>query len=308
MSSGVAKHGRDRWLEALNLHCLLYVRDDIKREVEALGVILVYIHYADDIEKSDTYGSSDPYVTVSFSRYGRALYSTRVIVDDLHPRWEESTAIVLRPEVVKSGERVAVELWDSDRFSADDMLGRAEVDLYQLLRQPGEMSRRLDDLSGSTPGSKRRGRVSWSVGFQPKAPLNEKLRTEGDDPFLPSELKDSGKYREEESAKDRKKQQDRTKRMVPTQYIRPDPEMPSGILSIQVHQISGLDVPKPKSRYIPRHPFQPGKNIDEPVGDETEDAPSSYVEVIVDDRLVYKTRVKMLCEYEELLDCRTHSC
>lgn len=39
--------------------------DNIKREVNALGVMVIYIHSATDLEKQDTRGSSDPYCTVS---------------------------------------------------------------------------------------------------------------------------------------------------------------------------------------------------------------------------------------------------
>lgn len=42
--------------------------DNIKREVDALGLIVIWIHSASDLEKQDRRGSSDPYCTISYTR------------------------------------------------------------------------------------------------------------------------------------------------------------------------------------------------------------------------------------------------
>ena len=62
--------------------------DNIKREVSAVGVVVVFIHSATDLEKQDLRGSSDPYCTLSLAKVGKILYSTRVVLNELSPRWE----------------------------------------------------------------------------------------------------------------------------------------------------------------------------------------------------------------------------
>ena len=70
--------------------------DTVQKDVHAIGVLWVRIHKAVGLSKQDKRGSegggSDPYVTVSFSKYGKPMYCTRVITDDLNPIWEETAA------------------------------------------------------------------------------------------------------------------------------------------------------------------------------------------------------------------------
>lgn len=72
--------------------------DSVQKDVEALGVLWIRIHKAVGLSKQDKRGShgggSDPYITVSFSKYGKPMYCTRVITDELNPVWEETTAYV----------------------------------------------------------------------------------------------------------------------------------------------------------------------------------------------------------------------
>jgi len=70
--------------------------DDITKDVQALGVMWIRIHRAVGLSKQDRRGSngggSDPYITLTFSKYGKPMYCTRVITDDLNPIWEETAA------------------------------------------------------------------------------------------------------------------------------------------------------------------------------------------------------------------------
>lgn len=70
--------------------------DTVQKDVIAMGVMWIRIHRAKDLSKQDRRGSkgggSDPYVTLSFSKYGKPMYCTRVITDDLNPIWEETAA------------------------------------------------------------------------------------------------------------------------------------------------------------------------------------------------------------------------
>lgn len=112
-----------------------------------MGVVIVHIHRALGIKVADDNGSSgalirnifapiekftrnvDPYVTVCYARQGKPLFSTRIIQADLNPCFEESTAVTVDANAIKIGEQLRLQLWDSDRASADDMLGFVDVDL-----------------------------------------------------------------------------------------------------------------------------------------------------------------------------------
>ena len=80
----------------------MLVGDDIKKgspiltfvdllDTDAVGLLYVKIHKATGLSAQDRSGSSDAYVTLAFSKYGKPMYSTRVILNDLNPVWEEST-------------------------------------------------------------------------------------------------------------------------------------------------------------------------------------------------------------------------
>ena len=59
--------------------------DDITKDVHALGVMWIRIHRANGLSKQDKRGSkdggSDPYITLTFSKYGKPMYCTRVITE-----------------------------------------------------------------------------------------------------------------------------------------------------------------------------------------------------------------------------------
>ena len=79
--------------------------------------------------------SSDPYVTVAFSRQGQPLYSTRIIQGDLNPVWEETAMLLLTDEEVKGEENLTAMLWDSDKRSADDLVGRVTIPVVELMKE-----------------------------------------------------------------------------------------------------------------------------------------------------------------------------
>ena len=80
-------------LMSLDLAAMLQ-GDDIEKDVHALGIMWIRIHRAVGLSKQDRRGSkgggSDPYITLSFSKYQKPMYCTRVITDDLNPIWEET--------------------------------------------------------------------------------------------------------------------------------------------------------------------------------------------------------------------------
>jgi Ca2+-dependent lipid-binding protein len=105
--------------------------DDITKDTQAMGVMWVRIHRAVGLSKQDKRGSkhggSDPYINLSFSKYGKPMYCTRVI------------ALLVTPELIKADEQLSVELWDSDRHSADDVVGKVELSMQKLIQHPGKL-------------------------------------------------------------------------------------------------------------------------------------------------------------------------
>lgn len=59
--------------------------DDIEHDVHTLGIMWIRIHRAVGLSKQDRRGSkgggSDPYITLSFSKYQKPMYCSRVITD-----------------------------------------------------------------------------------------------------------------------------------------------------------------------------------------------------------------------------------
>lgn len=76
--------------KSLNLDVSKILKGDgIQKDVQAVGILWIRIHNATGLSKQDRRGthrgSSDPYITVSFSKYGKPMYCTQVIQDDLNP-------------------------------------------------------------------------------------------------------------------------------------------------------------------------------------------------------------------------------
>jgi Ca2+-dependent lipid-binding protein len=70
----------------------------------------------------------DSYVTLAFARLGKPLFSTRV-VSGRSPIWEETAVVLVGPEAIGVREKLSFQIWDSDRVSADDVLGTVEIDV-----------------------------------------------------------------------------------------------------------------------------------------------------------------------------------
>jgi len=97
------------------------------------------------------------------------LYATRVALDDLNPRWEERHVLLLHSAAIRAKEKVTISLWDSDRFSSDDVLGRVEIDLVDLVNSSGKLHNRNVTLMGLSNTTTKQGNLQYSVGYFPKA-------------------------------------------------------------------------------------------------------------------------------------------
>lgn len=97
---------------------------------------------------TDDNGFSDPYVVLAYAKFGKPLYSTRIITKDLNPVWEETAYLLVSDDEVRAQERLSVQLWDSDDMTADDLVGRIQVPLIDLMLEPNKVHERTDTLMG----------------------------------------------------------------------------------------------------------------------------------------------------------------
>lgn len=268
--------------------------DDIQKETQALGVLFIRIHKATGLSKQDRRGSegggSDPYICVAFSKFGKPQYCTRVIQDDLNPIFSECAALLVTPEIIKADEQLSLELWDSDRSSADDVVGKVELSIQKLIQHPGKMFPQNSTLSGTKAESSMPGILHWEVGFFGRTQFRKALRTDGRDVHLPKELQDHKELQNDVGSLDTAEEN----AVVRTP---PDPLWPSGIVSVVVHQIVSLELANVKGSQGKRkgREFEPARPEAGDIKEETgKKLPSSYCTILINDELAYKTRTKVV--------------
>ncbi|GAA5963756.1 hypothetical protein JCM8115_004267 [Rhodotorula mucilaginosa] len=268
----------------LNIAQLL-AGDGIKRDTDALGVFMITIHHAQGLSAQDDNGKSDPYVVIAYSKFGKPLYSTRIVPEDLNPVWEQTAFILVSADEVRAAEKLSIQLWDWDKLSADDLVGRVQVPIHDLMLKPNEMHHRTDKLMGFEDADEMSGTVTWSVGYFEKVKLNPKLKLKaGIDHALPKELQDKPELKVEENSIDTEEEADASR-------TPPDPNYPAGILSVIVHNIFGLERQNLSGRKGRIREGQSGQDTDDP-SEQDDNIPSAYVEIVLDDCVKYRTRVK----------------
>ncbi|TVY43714.1 Meiotically up-regulated protein [Lachnellula subtilissima] len=267
--------------------------DDIQKDVEALGVLWIRIHKATGLSKQDRRGSegggSDPYITVSFSKYGKPMYCTRVIQDDLNPIWEETCALLVTPDLIKADEQLSMELWDSDRSSADDVVGKVELSMQKMIQHPGKMYPQTSKLRGMHAEDSMPGELHWEVGYFGKPQFRPAMRSHGKDVNLPDQLKDKKELQDDKGSLDNAEED-------AVVHTPPDPLWPSGICSVVVHQIVNLELQNLNGSDGKRkgREFEPAQESGESKEEEHNTLPSSYCTILYNDELVYRTRSKVV--------------
>ena len=268
--------------------------DTIKKETLALGVLFIRIHKATGLSKQDRRGSqgggSDPYICVAFSKFGKPQYCTRVIQDDLNPIFSETCALLVTPDIIKADEQLSLELWDSDRSSADDVVGKVELSIQKLIQHPGKMFPQTSKLRGLKPDSDMPGELHWEVGFFGKTQFRKALRTDGKDPKLPKALRDKPELQDDKGSLDNTEED-------AVVHTPPDPLWPSGVLSVVIHQIVNLEMGNVKGSEGKRkgREFEPARSDAGEIKEEQgKKLPNSYCTILVNDELAYKTRTKVV--------------
>jgi len=259
--------------------------DDIQKDVLALGVLWIRIHKAVGLSKQDRRGSkgggSDPYITLTFSKYGKPMYCTRVITDDLNPIWEETAALLVTPELIKADENLSVELWDSDRHSADDIVGKVELSMQKMIQHPGKMYPQVSKLAGTDEGSEMPGELHWEVGYFGKPSFRPALRTDGKSHNLADGLKDKPELQDDKGIANNAVED-------AVLHTPPDILWPSGVVSVIVHQIVNLEFENIKGTEGKRkgREYEPAKQYGEQTDEEGKHLPSSYCTILLNDELV----------------------
>ncbi|KAF1345108.1 hypothetical protein BDV97DRAFT_360422 [Delphinella strobiligena] len=284
--------------------------DDFKKDTIARGVVVCKIKRAFDFKQGDAAiplirdGSADPYVTLGWAKFVKPLWSTRVIINEMEPHWEETGFLLVTPDELNVDERLRVQLWDSDRMTADDDLGRIEIDLKKLMRDPetrGRMSDRIDGFKALKAGEGMPGKLEWSVGYfakshirqcqfenqtaEPDIRTKEKLEqvvNETSERKLRETKHDESSEREQIRLQQYKEIEDRMIISAP-----PLSDYPSGTLAIQIHECTGLEV---RALHNAARHNDDNEHSDEE--EQSDELPSSYCNIIINHEKVYRTRVK----------------
>ena len=174
----------------------MLVGDDFKKDTIAQGVVVVHIKKAVGFKEGDgnlgpiKRGSSDAYVTIGWGKFGKPIASTRIIIEEQTPVWDEYAYVLVSTEELNAEEMLRIQLWDSDRTSADDDLGRVEADLKDLMRSSEtkrKMCDREDRFRGPDGDEEMPGILSWSVGYYGKAHITEEqLAAQTEEPDVKS--------------------------------------------------------------------------------------------------------------------------
>ena len=204
-----------------------------------------------------------------------------MIQGGLNPVWEETCALLITPELIKADEQLSMELWDSDRSTSDDVLGKAELSMQKMIQHPGNMYPQVSKLRGTDEGSEMPGEPHWEVGYFGKPQFRPALRTHGKDVNLPDQLKDKKELQDENGILD-----NATEDIVV--HTPTDPLWPSGICSVIVHQIVNLEYTNNQGSEGIREgwKFEPAQPSGENKEEEHKRLPSSYCTILINDELV----------------------
>ena len=196
--------------------------------------------------------------------------------------------LLVSSDEVKATESLSIQLWDNDKLSADDLVGRVHVPIADLMTEPGKLHRRTDSLEGFEDSDTMSGTLTWSCAYYEKAKLDTSLATKkGTAEGLPKEVQAKPDTEEQPTPAD-------TEEEAKALHIPPHKQTKSGILSIIVHQINNLERQNLKgaSGSKKKREGVSGQDTDKPE-EEGPNLPNSYCEIYVNDNMIYKTRTKM---------------
>lgn len=166
----------------------------------------------------------------------------------------------------------------------------------------GRMYDRKDGFFGTNEKEKMPGYLDWSIGYFPKTRITrEQLTRQSEEPDVKNfdQLKEKvnktaeGKLREatnknESREIEQQKIQDLKEREDQLIISSPPPsDYPSGIFSIQIHQITGLEYEQ-----IKKNDGRQNDSREGPDQESDDDLPSAYCTVIMNHQRIFQTRTK----------------
>ncbi|CAI5949455.1 unnamed protein product [Closterium sp. NIES-65] len=92
----------------------------------AVATLLVEVMEAKDLLAADSGGTSDPYVKGSI---GAARFQTAVISKNLNPQWNQKFDVPVADWSLPESYTLVLRVKDYDMFSANDAIGRAQMDI-----------------------------------------------------------------------------------------------------------------------------------------------------------------------------------
>ncbi|KAK6532461.1 hypothetical protein TWF281_006650 [Arthrobotrys megalospora] len=272
--------------------------NDAITETEAVGLLYLKLCRAENLRRQDRTGpGADPYITVSFSKYEKPMYATKMIIGDLNPVWEETTCILINAEHVKRQENLLVKLWDSDRNGKDDVTGQVEVPLVDLIKDYEKVQKREDALQHEVAGADTQGILYWEVGFFPESKFDRNLLNLEEAKRVDPTITDKTKPEDIE--------------LTPLN-CRPDPQYPTGILSVTIYQCINIDVPNPrppkkqstidqdeKQQNLPETKDSEGQKTSDSEEESSDGKlqgylPSVYCTADINDEFAFRTRTKSI--------------
>lgn len=294
----------------------ILVGEDYKKNTLANGILMIHIKRGYDFKMGDAgipffkEGGSDPYVSVGWAKFGKVVWSTRIMKSEMQPCWDETCFLLVTPEELNIDERLRVQLWDSDRFTADDDLGRIEVSLKEIIgnaESNGKLSHRADGFRALKSGDNLPGKLEWSVGYfaktkmldsqfahQTRDPkvrnmeqLKKKVERTCERRLREAMLKDSSIERHEGEMQKQRELEFKSEQDLMIVSGPPPEDYPSGLFSLQIHNITGLEI----RRLSKKSESKLGSASDDE--EETgEGLPSAYCTIVINHRKTFKSRVK----------------
>ena len=131
----VARHAR----RAAEIAQHFFVDVDAEQEgngslKEERGVLKVQLTHATGLKSMDSNGFSDPYFKFVLNHESK---KSSVVYKTLNPQWGDDQVFQFNPTTLHTVLKTPLQVvgWDFDKFSLNDPLGRAELDLRSLMPQ-----------------------------------------------------------------------------------------------------------------------------------------------------------------------------
>ena len=117
------------------------------------GRIRLLIHKAEELEKKDVGGKSDPYVVIS---YETQRAETQVCKKTISPVWDHEVWV----DITENGDnQITLEMFDKDKIGKDEKMGRTTIDVRRISKQ-----KKLSQIWEALLGCKS-GKILWSAEF-----------------------------------------------------------------------------------------------------------------------------------------------